>query len=84
MNLKKHLLTAALLVASTATSFAGPYYYGRYPVPPPPVRVGFAFGVAPGPGYVWVGHRWVYGVRPRPYFAPYRRPYGYYHPGYRY
>ena len=39
---------------------AGGGYVYYAPAAPPPVRVE-AFGVAPGPGYVWINGYWSYG-----------------------
>ena len=53
MKLKRALLAAAVLSAGILAACAD-RSYGYYRVgPPPPVPAYRAYGVAPGPGYVW-------------------------------
>jgi hypothetical protein len=81
--MKRASLLATVFAMLSLAACAGVVYYSN--VPPPPLRAE-AFGVAPGPGYVWVNgywgwsggaHAWVAGrwVRPpRPHavwVAPY-------------
>jgi WXXGXW repeat (2 copies) len=52
--------TGFLALVLAATSLAGCYTYASYATyAPPPVRVE-TFGVAPGPGYVWVNGFYTY------------------------
>jgi len=54
--MKRRILTIlGPLMLLTASCVAGVVYYA--PGPPPPVRVE-AFGVAPGPGYIWLAGYW--------------------------
>jgi hypothetical protein len=73
MDLNRGLLVAALLAAGSLAACA-PHRYGDgygygYNVPPPPPYPAYegAYGVAPGPGYVWTdgfydlhGNNWVW------------------------
>ncbi|HEY7336759.1 MAG TPA: hypothetical protein VH639_17830 [Bryobacteraceae bacterium] len=54
------LLSLALGAISLSACGVGYAYYA--PAAPPPVRVE-AFGVAPGPGYVWINGYWGYSGR---------------------
>jgi hypothetical protein len=56
--MKRTLLLAVLAGALSLPGCAAGYAYYA-PVPPPPVRVE-AFGVAPGPGFVFVNGYWGY------------------------
>lgn len=58
--MKKHL--ARLFLAGALFAGAANAEVFVRIAPPPPVRVG-VYGVAPGPGYVWVGgfHEWAGG-----------------------
>jgi hypothetical protein len=55
------LVTGALLAASITGCVVvpgpGPYYQGRVMVAPPAPRVEY-YGVAPYPGYIWLGGYW--------------------------
>jgi len=57
----KHPLIVAVLMGGLFLGgcVAGPGYAYYAPVPPPAVRVE-AYGVAPGPGYVWINGNWGY------------------------
>ena len=58
---KRFLLLATALVAfGLAGCGARIHAYGYVTSPPPPPRVE-AFGVAPGPGFVWLGGYWRWG-----------------------
>jgi hypothetical protein len=65
----------AVLLAGVTLAGCGEYSFAAYaPVPPPPVRVE-AYGVAPGPGYIWANG--YYGYRGTSYvWVPggWRRP----------
>ena len=76
------ILTLGALAGCASRS---PYYsgYGRVPPPSPRVEV---YGLAPGPGYVWVGGFWdyrgnAYGWTPG-YWARPPRPRAVWVPGY--
>jgi hypothetical protein len=73
--MKAYLLSLAFVAFSTV-GCAGSYGYYA-PTPPPPLRAE-AYGVAPGPGFVWVngywgyrgsGYAWVPGRWSRPPYA---------------
>ena len=50
----------AIVLGAVSLAGCGGYGYAAYAtVPPPPVRVE-AFGVAPGPGYVWAQGYYTY------------------------
>ena len=54
----KRSFLAVALVAFSTVGCAGSYGYYA-PAPPPPLRAE-AYGIAPGPGYAWVGGYWGY------------------------
>jgi hypothetical protein len=53
MTLKRSLLAVLIGAAGMLTACASRPYYGYRVGPPPPVPAYRAYGVAPGPGYVW-------------------------------
>ena len=54
--MKKNLLAIVLAATGLMTACGGGVYYseGRYRQSAPRVRAYGAYGVAPGPGYIWV------------------------------
>ena len=59
---KRNLFLAVVLTLGAATGCASRGYYGGgyYRMPPPRPRVE-AYGMAPGPGYVWLNGYWAGG-----------------------
>jgi hypothetical protein len=57
--MKRTRLLSILLAVVSLTGCAGSIAYYS-PAPPPPPRAEF-FGVAPGPGYVWINGYWGWG-----------------------
>lgn len=58
--MKRTFLTLFVAAVTMAGCSGGAVYYAN--VPPPPLRAE-AYGVAPGPGYVWVNGYWGWGGR---------------------
>lgn len=58
MTIRNVLLSSALLGASVLAGCGGPGYMNGYYGPPPPAPYYGPVGVAPGPGYVWMGGYW--------------------------
>ncbi len=56
--MKRHWLLIPMLAAASMVGCAGGYAYYAPAAPPPPRFE--RYGVAPGPGYVWVTGRWAY------------------------
>ena len=57
--MKRTCLLAVLFGATALIGCAGPRYAYIAPAPPPAVRVE-AYGVAPGPGFVWIQGYWAF------------------------
>ena len=57
--MRRGWMLSAALVAISLTACAGGGYVYYAPAPPPPVRAE-VFGVAPGPGFVWINGYWGY------------------------
>src|SRR5579872_4042601 len=53
--MKRAMLVMVFSAVAMVACGGGPVYYAN--VPPPPIRAEVV-GVAPGPGYVWVGGYW--------------------------
>lgn len=81
--MKRWLLGITFVTFSMVGCAGGATYYAT--VPPPPLRAE-AYGVAPGPGYVWVGGYWGWGggryVWTRGYWGRPPRPRAVWAPGY--
>ena len=57
--MKRTWMLSAVLAAISLTACAGGGYVYYASAPPPPVRAE-VFGVAPGPGFVWINGYWGY------------------------